>query len=75
MESAISATYTAISFMHALNRDIMAGLLYLVLAILYLETSRHRRRAETPASGSSTAQPWDGRPVPGPVGERSLFER
>lgn len=42
MESAISATYTAISFMHALKRDSAACLLYLVLAALYLAAS-HRK--------------------------------
>lgn len=41
MEVAISATYTAISLLHALNRDTTAGLLYLCLAVLYYLAGHH----------------------------------
>lgn len=45
MESAISATYTALSFVHALKQDAAACLLYLVLAALYLAAGCQRRRS------------------------------
>lgn len=44
MECAISAAYTAISFLHAMNNERAAGALYLLIAMIYLAAGRSSRR-------------------------------
>lgn len=44
MEYAISATYTAISFLHTMNAELAAGALYLLMALIYLAAGRSSRR-------------------------------
>lgn len=49
MDSAISVTYTAISFLHGfLHHDVPSGLLYLLLALLYFAAGHHNRRRPPP---------------------------